>query len=92
MTGFDERGGREQAHRRAEKGTTCWLANDCERPKAYAYDADIGQAIRAAFARTDAFADTTLWITVQGRVVYVEGCARHTDPSQRPPYALRYPR
>jgi hypothetical protein len=113
----DERGRREQAHRRAEKGTTCWLANDCDRPKAYAYDADIEQAIRAAFARTDAFADTTLWITVQGRVVYIEGCARHaaavaraealvrslphvqqaiaivrTDPSQRPPHALRYPR
>jgi len=30
-----------QAHRRAEKGTTCWLAHECERPNAYAYDPDI---------------------------------------------------
>jgi BON domain len=74
----DEQGRREQAHRRAEKGTTCWLAGDCDRPKAYAYDEDIAASIRQAFAASDAFAaNTTLWVTVQGRVVYVEGCARH---------------
>lgn len=72
----DERGRREQAHRRAEKGTTCWLAGRCERPKAYLYDADIAAGIRQAFAATDRFAGSTLWVTVQGRVVYVEGCVR----------------
>jgi hypothetical protein len=71
----DERGRREQAHRRAEKGTTCWLAGDCDRPKAYAYDQDIAEAVRRAFAAEPAFAATTLWVTVQGRVVYIEGCA-----------------
>jgi hypothetical protein len=76
----DERGRREQAHRRAEKGTTCWLAGECDRPKAYAYDQDIAAAIRQAFTGNTVFASTTaLWITVQGRVVYVEGCV--SDPS-----------
>jgi BON domain len=73
----DERGRREQAHRRAEKGTTCWLAGECDRPKAYAYDEDIAASIKQAFADNDAFASTTtLWVTVQGRVVYIEGCAQ----------------
>ena len=31
----DENDKRIQAHRRAEKGTTCWLAKECDRPNAY---------------------------------------------------------
>jgi len=66
-----------QTHRRAEKGTTCWLARECERPTAYAYDADIAAAAQAALRQRNPFAaDTSLWVTVQGRVVYIEGCAR----------------
>ena len=66
---------RAQAHRRAEKGTTCWLAKECERPNAYAYDRDIASAFQAALRGRDPFPGTTLWVTVQGRVIYIEGCA-----------------
>ena len=69
----DEADRHVQAHRRAEKGTTCWLAKECDRPNAYAYDQYIATALRAAL--NGRFADTTLWVTVQGRVVYIEGCA-----------------
>ena len=70
----DEAGRRLQAHRRAEKGTTCWLAHECERPQAYAYDADIAAAIEGARGQAR-WRGTSLWLTVQGRVVYIEGCA-----------------
>jgi len=66
---------RVQAHRRAEKGTTCWLAKECERPNAYAYDQEIASAFQAAVLERKPFPNTTLWVTVQGRVVYIEGCA-----------------
>jgi len=66
---------RVQAHRRAEKGTTCWLAGECDRPNAYAYDRDIAEAFRQAVAGPDRLPGTTLWVTVQGRVLYIEGCA-----------------
>jgi len=66
---------RVQAHRRAEKGTTCWVAKECDRPNAYVYDRDIAEAIRGALRERHPFATTTLWVTVQGRVVYIEGCA-----------------
>ncbi|MCU6433978.1 BON domain-containing protein [Undibacterium sp. Jales W-56] len=75
----DERSRLEQAHHRAEKGASCWLARECDRPKAYLYDPDIAVGIRQAFERTDAFAASTLWVTVQGRVVYIEGCV--SEPS-----------
>jgi hypothetical protein len=67
---------RAQSHRRAEKGTTCWLANepDCARSNAYSYDRDIAAEIRAVVREQGLFARTTLWITVQGRIVFVEGC------------------
>lgn len=66
---------RVQAHRRAEKGTTCWLAKECDRPNAYVYDPDIASAFQAALRDRNPFPNTTLWVTVQGRVVYIEGCA-----------------
>jgi hypothetical protein len=71
----DEQGRREQSHRRAEKGTTGWLAGEYERPKAFAYDEDIAAEVRQAFAYTQRYAASSLWVTVQGRVVYIEGCA-----------------
>ncbi len=66
---------RVQAHRRAEKGITCWLAKECERPNAYAYDREIASVFQAAVREQNPFPNTTLWVTVQGRVVYIEGCA-----------------
>jgi hypothetical protein len=66
---------RVQTHRRAEKGTTCWLAKECDRPNAYVYDQDIASAFQAAVRDRNPFPNTTLWVTVQGRVLYVEGCA-----------------
>jgi hypothetical protein len=66
---------RVQAHRRAEKGTTCWLAGECDRPNAYAYDRDIAEAFRSAVDGGNRLDRTSLWVTVQGRVLYIEGCA-----------------
>jgi hypothetical protein len=66
---------RLQSHHRAERGTTCWLQGQCERPNAYAYDADIAAGVRAALAKSTLLRDSTVWVTVQGRVVYFEGCA-----------------
>jgi hypothetical protein len=63
-----------QSHHRAEKGTTCWLAGQCDRPNYHDYDADIATALKAKLAASGAFAASSLWFTVQGRVVYVEGC------------------
>ena len=66
---------RGQAHHRAERGTTCWLEKACERSNAYSYDQEIASAFQSALREHGPLASTTLWVTVQGRVVYIEGCA-----------------
>jgi hypothetical protein len=82
-----------QAHHRAERGTTCWLAGQCDRPNDYAYDHDIAAAFRAAWAQhPPAVGATTLWVTVQGRVVYIEGCAaREAAAAQLEAFARSLP-
>lgn len=66
---------RVQAHHRAEKGTSCWLAGRCERANFHAYDHDIAAALRADLPRQAGLLQgSSLWVTVQGRVVYLEGC------------------
>jgi len=69
-----EAGRRAQAHHRAEKGTSCYLAGECDKPSYYAYDADIAQGVRVALQHAGELHGTSLWLTVQGRVVYLEGC------------------
>jgi hypothetical protein len=65
----------DDAHYRVERGTTCWLAHKCTKPNSYMYDQPIADAIRAHFADSRGFDGTSLWITVQRRFVYAEGCA-----------------
>ncbi|ALP65418.1 BON domain-containing protein [Paraburkholderia caribensis] len=65
----------DDAHYRVERGTTCWLAHQCTKPNSYLYDADIASAIRARFTSPHPFDGTSVWITVQRRFVYAEGCA-----------------
>lgn len=65
---------RVQAHHRAERGTTCWLQGQCERPNAYEYDQVIAEALLKRWASEAPEAQSSLWVTVQGRTVYFEGC------------------
>jgi hypothetical protein len=73
MTTADE--ARKESHWRAERGTSCWLAGQCSKPNSYAYDDGIGKSVAAHFAADPAFARSSLWLTVQRRFVWVEGCA-----------------
>ncbi|MCY4756055.1 BON domain-containing protein [Pelomonas aquatica] len=70
---------RVQAHHRAERGTSCWLKGECSEPNAYRYDTRIAAALRERLAATPALHPSSLWLTVQGRVVYLEGCVARAD-------------
>jgi hypothetical protein len=65
----------DDAHYRVERGTTCWLAHRCAKPNSYLYDAPIAEAAKAHFAGSARLNGTSLWITVQRRFIYAEGCA-----------------
>ncbi len=70
---------RVQAHHRAERGTTCWLRGACREPNAYRYDAGIAATLRGRLAAAPALHPSSLWLTVQGRVVYLEGCVARAE-------------
>ena len=68
-----------QAHRRAEKSASCLQAGTCDKPNAYAYDADIAAQLKAALEVKQLYThsplvNSSLWATVQGRIVTIEGC------------------
>jgi hypothetical protein len=70
---------RVQAHARAERGTTCWLKGECSEPNAFRYDAGIAAALRERLQGAAALKPSSLWFTVQGRVVYLEGCVESAE-------------
>ena len=71
--------GRVPAPPPAHGGTTCWLKGECREPNAYRYDARIAAALRERLAATPALHPSSLWLTVQGRVVYLEGCVARAE-------------
>ena len=80
---------RKEAHARVERGTSCWLAGRCARPNAYQYDAGIADVVRKRFASSGALSKTSLWVTVQRRIAWVEGCAAQPDAERRVGQLLR---
>jgi hypothetical protein len=72
LTNGDER--RTQTHTRSERGTRCYLEGRCTKPNSYLYDKDIADGVRARFAASRAYRDASLWVTVQRRIVWIEGC------------------
>ena len=72
-----------QSHARAERGTSCWLAGDCDRPNAYAYDRDIAMSLQAALPLSNTWPRSSLWVTVQRRIVFIEGCADRMSAARK---------
>lgn len=67
---------RHEAHYRAERGTSCWLAGRCEDSNAYRRDPEINAAAVAAVAADAALRDTSVWLITQRKFVYLQGCVR----------------
>lgn len=68
----------DEAHYRIERGNSCWLAGRCRLSNSYDYDQEIAasvtrrlNALNASFQWRE---KTTLWLTIQRRFIYVDGC------------------
>ena len=76
-----------EAHPRIERGTTCFRAGKCTEPNSYRYDARIAaaaqQAVSAHLLKSPALAHSSVWITVQRRFVFVQGCVPRRADSAR---------
>lgn len=65
---------RREAHGRIERGTSCWLAGKCRDSNAYRYDKGLAPPVEAALRALPGIERTSVWVTIQRRWVFLEGC------------------
>jgi len=80
---------REQMHSRLERGTSCWLAGRCTDSNAYRYDKGLAAPVRAALLQVPGLRRTSVWIIVQRRWVYLQGCVPDAKMARRLERAAR---
>ena len=69
---------RQLAHARIERGTSCWLAKQCEDSNAYRRDPEIQRRVIDAVASTPAYARSSVWVTTERGWVTLQGCLEST--------------
>jgi hypothetical protein len=70
---------RREAHYRIERGTSCWLAGECRDSNAYRYDKGLAPQVEAALKAVPGIERSSVWVTIQRRWVFLEGCAASPD-------------
>jgi hypothetical protein len=70
---------RREAHGRIERGTSCWLAGKCRDSNAYRYDKGLAPQVEAALKSVPGIERSSVWVTLQRRWVFLEGCVASSD-------------
>ena len=69
---------RGESHWRVERGNSCWWEGRCRLSNGYLYDKEITEAVKRRLANVQPATHwkekTTLWLMLQRRFVYVQGC------------------
>ena len=76
---YTEQQVREQAHERAQHGTSCYASGRCRLPNSYLYDAEIIPRVQQLIRYDGRFADTSVWLLGQRRIVTLLGCVRTVE-------------
>jgi len=67
-----------ESHYRVERGNSCWVEGRCRLSNSYNYDAEIAVAVQrrlTSIAATTHWKDqTALWLVLQRRFIYLQGC------------------
>jgi hypothetical protein len=77
MLTYDEQ--RAEAHWRAERGTSCWLAGKCKDSNAFRYDQALAAPVAAALRALPWIDTSSVWVTIQRRWVFLEGCVSSSE-------------
>lgn len=80
---------RREAHGRIERGTSCWLAGKCRDSNAYRYDKALASPVEAALKAVPGIARSSVWVTIQRRWVFLEGCVADKEQIARLEQAAR---
>jgi hypothetical protein len=67
-----------EAHYRIERGNSCWIAGRCRLSNSYDYDKEIADSVTRRLNSLNASMQwrekTSLWLTLQRRFIYIDGC------------------
>jgi hypothetical protein len=80
---------RLQTHSRLERGTSCWLAGQCADSNAYRYDKPLAPKVRAALRAVPGVDRGSVWVVIQRRWVYLQGCVPNTALARKLERAAR---
>ncbi|MFL9873053.1 hypothetical protein PQR22_15645 [Paraburkholderia megapolitana] len=68
----------DDAHYRIERGNSCWIEGRCRLSNGYLYDKEIAEAVQRRLTNINYATQwrdhTTLWLILQRRFIYVQGC------------------
>ncbi|HEY8047826.1 MAG TPA: transporter [Ramlibacter sp.] len=67
---------RVQQHVRSQHGTSCYRVGRCRLPNSYLYDKEIIPRVKLYIHEDGRFADTSLWILGERRIVSIYGCVK----------------
>jgi hypothetical protein len=67
-----------ESHYRIERGNSCWWEGRCRLSNGYLYDEEIAESVKRRLANIERAthwkSSTTLWLMLQRRFIYVQGC------------------
>lgn len=68
----------DDSHYRIERGNSCWIEGRCRLSNAYLYDTEIADAVQRRLSNINMTThwreQSTLWLILQRRFIYVQGC------------------
>ena len=70
---------RELAHVRSQHGGSCHRVGRCRLPNSYQYDAEIIPRVQKYIQYDPRFADTSVWVLGQRRIVTLKGCVQSVE-------------
>jgi hypothetical protein len=80
--GYTDQEIREEAHVRAQHGTSCFASGRCRLPNSYLYDKEIIPRVQQYIRRDGRFADTSVWVKGERRFVTLYGCVKTKEQKE----------
>ncbi|HYE70993.1 MAG TPA: BON domain-containing protein [Ramlibacter sp.] len=79
---YTEQEARDAAHVRSHHGTSCYRSGRCRLPNSYLYDAEIIPRVVQYIRNDGRFADTSVWVIGERRLVHLLGCVNSREQAQ----------
>lgn len=80
--GYTEEEIRQEAHVRAQHGTSCFHSGRCRLPNSYLYDKEIIPRVQQYLRRDGRFGDSSVWVLGERRIVTLMGCVRTREQAE----------